>query len=228
MTEPLITSNRPLGAKLSICWWRDVEVTEQVPWRAVWDFERMCVCAIAMSFTVFIHCGCMFTRALICVAKNLHTNVCVYVYLSTHVSSGVFLPSRVEHSRCVQLSPEEASSALSLSLLSLSSSPFIRTYPPMFIRHCSSDNKLTSLLIPFLPLVISSLLPSISLYPSKHVTTWDFFKLNLSKLKAFSGLRWSKCCFKIGLLDLGGLKTWYICYVFASVLPLQQIKTYIT
>lgn len=69
-------------------------------------------------------------------------------------------------------------------------------------------------LSPFLPLVISSLLPSISLYPSKHVTTWDFFKLNLSKLKAFSGLRWSKCCFKIGLLDLGGLKTWYICYFF--------------
>lgn len=151
MTKPLITSNRPLGAKLSICWWRDVEVTEQVPWRAVWDFERMCVCASAMSFTVFIHCGCMCTHALICVAKYLHTNVCVYVYLSTHVSSGVFLPSRVEHSRCVQLSPEEAVSlsfALSLSLLSLSSSPFIRTYPPMFIRRCSSDNKPTSLLIP--------------------------------------------------------------------------------
>lgn len=151
MTERLITSNKPLGAKLSLCWWRDVEVIEQVPWRAV----QACVC--------------VYRCALIC--------VCVWVVCTSvvqRVSSGVFRPA-VWNTADVLASPPRMPP---LSLHSLSSSSLIRTYPPMFIRRCSSHNKPTSVLIPpsFLP--FGGLFLSLSLHPSPPLKTHlSFFEV---------------------------------------------------
>lgn len=75
--------------------------------------------------------------------------------------------------------------SLSPSIHSLSSSSLIRTYPPMFIHRCSSDNKLTAVLIPLpsfgyfsSPLFYRS--PSI-LYLSQLVTAHISFNHSLPR-----------------------------------------------
>lgn len=155
------------------CWshWAGTPESGSGLWKLVCVRACMCEC----KCNVFeLTRGC--TRTLICVAKHLDTDACACVRgcTSVHMSALEFFCPAVWNTADVFSSPR--GSQLSLSLPSLSSSPFIHTHPPLFIRHCSSDNKLTSVLIP-LPsfgYIFTSLFcrsPSIPLYPSKHVTS---------------------------------------------------------
>lgn len=174
-------------------------------------WTHVCVCKCNVFYCVYSLWVHVYARTDLC--SQVPPHKCVCVCTSVHMSALEFFCPAVWNTADVFSSPPRKPPPLSPSLSSHSHLARSSAHTPQCL-YATALQIISWLhyLSPFLPLVISSLLPSISLYPSKHVTTWDFFKLNLSKLKAFSGLRWSKCCFKIGLLDLGGLKTWYICY----------------
>lgn len=146
--------------------------------------------------------------------------MCVCVCTSVHMSALEFFCPAVWNTADVFSSPPRKPPPLSPSLSSHSHLARSSAHTPQCL-YATALQIISWLhyLSPFLPLVISSLLPSISLYPSKHVTTWDFFKLNLSKLKAFSGLRWSKCCFKIGFRPWRFKNLVYLLFFYICVSP---------
>lgn len=109
----------------------------------------VCVCKCNVFYCVYSLWVHVYARTDLCCQVPPHKCVCVCVPQYTCQLWSFFAQPCGTQQMCSALPRGSLLRSLPLSsLLSLSSSPFIRTYPPMFIRHCSSDNKLTSLLIP--------------------------------------------------------------------------------